>query len=443
MRFLRVQKSMIRVPHLKEASWVALGQLAAAGGALLVIKVCTNVLEPDDFGRFSAVLAIVGLAQVCFFGPISQSATRFFSMAVEQGALIGYWRSLSRLYVMAALAVILCWIVLLPFGFQHQSPMPPILIALCALSAGLQTIVVAVLNTKRQRTAVAGIQIADCLVRPLVVLSATLILGRSSQNVIAAYIVTSLIMSLAAFGSSRLGAGAAGLNARSLRLAGGGASSLANQMSAFAWMFVIFGVVGSIGSHGERLLLADFVSWKDVGIYSLLMQLATAPNLLLTSVINQFYLPVVFQSDPDGNAKLGRSYQFYLGFSIVGIAGVALAMAASGQLLVPLLSSSAFLGHEHLLWFLALSAGTFNLGQQLVLPGMRANRLAVYLPGKLVHSAALLCLAILLVPRFGLMGMAFSSAVAAAAYTLSIVCGNVYLAKSAPHRREVKNALLG
>jgi O-antigen/teichoic acid export membrane protein len=158
------------------------------------------------------------------------------------------------------------------------------------------------------------------------------------------------------------------------------------------------------------------------------MQLAMAPNLMLINLVNQYYLPVVFQSDPQGGARLGRSYRYYLAVSVVGILAIAVCVGLLGPWIVPLFSSTAFAGHEHLLWYLALSAGLFNLGQQLVLPGMRANRLSIYLPSKLLHSAALFCLAVLWVPGSGIMGMALASLAAAAAYMFSILCANAYLA---------------
>ena len=188
----------------------------------------------------------------------------------------------------------------------------------------------------------------------------------------------------------------------------------------------------AVGSHGERLLLTEFVSWKDLGIYALLMQLAMAPNLVMTNFISQYYLPVLFQSDPLASGKLGRSYQYYLAINIVGMLAIATCMVALGQWVVPLFSSAAFLGHEHLLWYLVLSAGLFNLGQQLVVPGMRENRLRAYLPSKILHSIALLFIALLLVPKWGITGMALASMSAAAAYTLSIICANVYIARTAP-----------
>jgi len=400
---------------------------------LLAIKACTNVLDPAEFGRFSAVLAIAGLGQACFFGPISQSATRFFSVAREQDELDAYWFSVIKLYLLGVCAAMVCGLVLTLTGLDYLLPMPAALIVLYTLAVGLQTILLAAINAARLRKWVASVQILDALLRPALVLAAGFLTARSSSDVILSYIMTSAVviaisafLTMAARQSLRLPL------SQSHRVRADGSSDIMRQMTSFASLFVIFGVLGSVGSHGERLLLIDFVSWSDIGIYALLMQLAMAPNLMMTNIINQYYLPMIFQSDPLASGKLGRSYQYYLVINIAGMLAIAVCVSALGRWIVPLFSSAAFLGHEHLLWYLALSAGLFNLGQQLVLPGMRENRLKVYLPSKLLHSAALLGLALLLVPKWGITGMALASIAAAAAYTLSVVCANIYLARSAP-----------
>jgi hypothetical protein len=97
-----------------------------------------------------------------------------------------------------------------------------------------------------------------------------------------------------------------------------------------------------------------------------------------------------------------------------------------GPYLIPLISTKAFLGHEHLLALLVVSAGFFGMGQQLVLPGLRALRSYIYIGPKLIHSASVLLGAMLLVPGYGLDGMAIASVFAAALYGIAISVANKY-----------------
>jgi O-antigen/teichoic acid export membrane protein len=159
-------------------------------------------------------------------------------------------------------------------------------------------------------------------------------------------------------------------------------------------------------------------------------QLAMAPNVLFTTVINQFYFPLVFQFDPGGTRDITRSFRRYLQISIFGAAAITALIALLGPLLIPIFSSRAFLGYEHLLWFLGASAGLFCIAQQLVLPGLRLNRPAVYMPAKLIHSALLLGLSFVLVPTWGVDGMGIASFVSSAGYLSAMMLANVWLKRT-------------
>jgi O-antigen/teichoic acid export membrane protein len=167
-----------------------------------------------------------------------------------------------------------------------------------------------------------------------------------------------------------------------------------------------------------------------VGSYALMAQLVGAPNLLFTAVVNQFYFPLVFQFDPSGTREVTRSFRLYLLCSVMGIIGITALVALLGPLLIPLFSTKAFLGHEHLLWFLGMSAGLFCIAQQLVLPGLRLNRPAVYMPAKLIHSLVLLGSSLLLVPRWGINGMGVASLVSSMAYLSATMLANLWLKRT-------------
>jgi O-antigen/teichoic acid export membrane protein len=155
-----------------------------------------------------------------------------------------------------------------------------------------------------------------------------------------------------------------------------------------------------------------------------------APNVLFTTVINQFYFPLVFQFDPSGTREIARSFRLYLVVSISGIAAITVAAAVSGPLIIPLFSTREFLGHEHLLWFLGISAGLFCIAQQLVLPGLRLNRPAIYMPAKLVHSLVLLGLSVALVPGWGVDGMGVASLLSSTSYLSATLLANAWLKRN-------------
>ncbi len=290
-------------------------------------------------------------------------------------------------------------------------------------------VAIAVFNAARRREFVGIVQSSEALLRPLLIITVTYLAVSTAYYTLFAYLISSCLMLFVIAALWSTTGWQASLPERATRQfdASISAKHLTWSMTSFAAPFVVFGILGAIGSHGERLLLANWANWSDIGTYALMSQLVMAPNVLFATVINQFYFPLVFQFDPGGTRDLTHSFRRYLLISVIGAGAITTLIALLGPLLIPIFSSRAFLGYEHLLWYLGASAGLFCVAQQLVLPGLRMNRPAVYMPAKLIHSVLLLGLSFVLVPRWGIDGMGIASFVSSAGYLSAMTLANVWL----------------
>ena len=421
-----------RLAYLGEITWVAIAQGAAFLGGLATIKVAATVLGPSEYGKLSVGLAVVGIAQVCLYGAISQTAMRFFAFANAHGLQREYKRALVRLAGTVVALILSAATVTTVFGLRSLASVPVLILAAYAIITGAQMIAVAVCNAARKRDVVGIAQTSEALIRPLLIIVVTYFTVASASHTLLAYLIsTCLVVSIIVALWAMKEGPARGTDRGSLRSNESATSgSLAWTMTTFAAPFVVFAVLGVIGSHGERLLLAKWTSWSEVGSYALMAQLVMAPNVLFTAVINQFYFPLVFQFDPSGTHKMARGFRLYLLVSVVGVTAITAIVALTAAMLIPMFSTRAFLGHEHLLWFLGPSAGLFCIAQQLVLPGLRLNRPAIYMPAKLAHSLALLGPSLILVPKWGIDGMGVSSLAASATYLSAMLLANAWLRRN-------------
>jgi len=420
-----------RLTYFGELAWVAIAQGAIFLGGLATVKVAAMVLGPADYGKLSVALAIVGIAQVCFYGAISQTAMRFLAFASAHNLLRDYKLSLVKLAGIAGALIVSAWILAAIFGLQRLAPIPVAILVAYAIISGAQMVAISVCNAARMRDVVGIAQTAEAFIRPLLIVAVTYMTVASAPNVLVAYLITTCLVGIAIVALWTAKEDKTRSSNWDLQSDKGVTSGhLTWTMTTFAAPFVVFAVLGALGSHGERLLLAKWATWSEVGAYALMAQLVMAPNVLFTAVINQFYFPLVFQFDPGGTRKTTRGFRLYLLISILGVTAITTIIAWSAPLLIPLLSTRAFLGHEHLMWFLGLSAGLFCLAQQLVLPGLRLNRPAIYMPAKLVHSLALLGLSRVLVPKWGIDGMGVASLVASATYLSAMLLANAWLKRN-------------
>lgn len=410
--------------HLGEASWVLVAQAFGVVASLASIKVATNYLGPADYGRFAAALAVAGIIQLCLHGAISQTAARFLFLAQAKNSLNEYFRTLAVLMGVAIVVVLMIWGLAHVLGLSTGLAVSNQLLFLYVTACGSQLVLVALLNAGRARKAVALANAIDALGRPLVIILAVVTFMPSPTVVLGAYTVSAaLVVGVLVIALLRLRDTLSPM-ASTTQGESEAEGTLALQMMGYAFPFVLFGVVGALGTHGERLLLTAWLPWEQVGVYALMSQLAITPTMLLMNLINQFYLPVIFHQDPEGRANFAPSFRRYLLVSAVGTAVLAVAVLVLGPYLVWLISSKAFLGHEHLLVLLVISAGLFGMAQQLVLPGLRALRSFIYIVPKIIHSTALLASAYLLVTVSGLDGMAMASIAAALLYLVAVVVAN-------------------
>ena len=79
----------------------------------------------------------------------------------------------------------------------------------------------------------------------------------------------------------------------------------------------------------------------------------------------------------------------------------------------------------------------FCIAQQLVLPGLRLNKPAIYMPAKLVHSLTLLGLSLALVPKWGVDGMGVASLLSSTAYLSANMLANAWLERNKNLRKLV------
>jgi O-antigen/teichoic acid export membrane protein len=420
-----------RLTYFGEIGWVLIAQGAVFLGGLATVKVAATVLGPAEYGKLSVALAAIGIAQVCFYGAISQTAMRFLAFASVHNLSKEYKLTLVKLAGAAALLIVLAWGVAAVFGLQRLVPVPGAILVAYAIISGALMVAIAVCNAARKRDVVGIAQATEAITRPLLIIAVTYLTISTATHTLVAYLISSGLVGLVIVALWAVKEGKSE-NSESDRPDGESvkAAHLPWAMTIYAAPFVIFTVVGMLGSHGERLLLAKWATWSEVGSYALMSQLVMAPNVLFTAVINQFYFPLVFQLDPGGTRTMTRGFGLYLLISILGVTAITTVVALSAPLLIPLLSTHAFLGHQHLMWFLGPSAGLFCIAQQLALQGMRLHRPAIYMPAKLAHSLALLGPSLILVPIWGVDGMGVASLTASATYLSAMLLANAWLQRN-------------
>lgn len=315
-----------------------------------------------------------------------------------------------KLYAVATALVSVLFIVSMATGLSLRIPANVWLLFIYTLGGAAQMIFLGLLNAARARLTVCIVQCFDAVFRSAAIFVAATFLDHDPSTLLLAYTIAALAAPAVSF-----------IGLLQLQVhTGSRDTSMFRQMVGYAAPFSIFGALGAMSGYGERLLLAAWVPWQEIGIYALMSQITLAPTTFFVSVANQFYLPLLFHQATASRPDLKP----FLAVNGIGLLVIATAATLGGPYLVLWLSSSSFAGYAHLLGFMAVSAGLFCVAQQLVLPGMVATKPSVYLAAKVVHAIILFVGAFLLVPDYGIKGMVIVSLISSALYLVAVVVTN-------------------
>lgn len=353
-----------------EGTWVVLGQIVAVLGAMVGIRLITELVTPETYGEVALALTAGTLLNQVVFGPLGNAAGRFYSIAREAQDFINYWFGLKRLVLFATrwiiLGAVLLILVLVPVGALRWLYLV-LAATILALLSGYNSILNGVQNAARQRTVVAWHQGLNSWGRFLAAAGLIIIMSNPRSTIVMiGYCLASglVLISQLLFLKHKL------------TLNWSMPSQISNdnhwpkELWAYAWPFTAWGWLTWVQQASDRWALQLFTSTNVVGQYAVLYQIGYYPIMFLSGVISQLLGPIFFEKS---GAALGTQRHlatissiyritFYLGV-LSGIAWFLLSIFHKE--VFSLLTASSYHRVSPLLPWMALSAGIFSMGQML------------------------------------------------------------------------------
>ncbi len=309
---------------LSDGGYVAAGQAVSALGAVAGIRLLTELVSPATFGAVTLAIGVGTLAINVACTPVTQAAIHFHPAFAADGRLALLTRTLRQALgraaawlAVAGLAAGAAWVVAGDID-------PGVLATIAALVAvdGLRALQMALLNAGRQHGRYAAWSAAEAVLRPLAAAAAVLALGGTPVVVLAAYLVTSVLLLLAFTDRSQPADGPAP------------DPDLEQRIWRYALPLVPLGAVGWVNGLGDRYIIAGVLTVADAGIYAAAYGLVSRPFLMLGQTVEltlrPLYQAAVTAGDTARADRLLRTW--FLAVSAAGIAGVAFVAVASGLL---------------------------------------------------------------------------------------------------------------
>lgn len=390
----------------KEGAWIGAGQAAAVAGALVLVRVLTEYLDPEQYGELALGLTVAGLVNQVVMGGVTAGIGRFYSIAAEKKDLVAYFRGSRRLLAFATLAVALIAVVLLAgmfwLDYAKWAALAAAALAFSVLS-GYNTSLNGIQNAARQRALVAVHSALDAWLKILLAVGVMIWLGRSSTAVVIGYALSSLLVSGSQFFFLR----------RSIRPAGttqGTAESWERRIWAYSWPFSVWGLFTWAQQASDRWALQTFASTEEVGMYAVVYQLGYVPIGLAATMAMTFLGPILYQrsgtaTDPTRNIQVHR---IAWRMTLIGLLMTVLAFGFTYMLhewIFRLLVDVPYHAVSPVLPWMVLAGGIFAAGQMLALKLMSDMRSTAMTAAKIVTAILGVALNMYGAARFGLHGV--------------------------------------
>lgn len=390
----------------KEGVWVLSGQVASVVGALVLVRVLTEYLEPAQYGQLALGLTVAGLVNQVVMGGVTAGIGRFYSIAAEKNDLPSYLHASQRLMGYATSAVVAIALVLMVgllwLGYSRWMGLAAAALVFSVLS-GYNASLSGIQNAARQRAVVAFHGGLDAWLKILLAVGVMLLLGNSGTAVVLGYALSSLVVTGSQFFFLR----------RQIRPQGGKTQIFANwgrQIWAYSWPFSVFGIFTWMQQISDRWALQAFASTQDVGLYAVVFQLGYVPIGLATGIAMTFLGPILYQrsgsaSDTSRNISVHR---IAWRITFAGLLMTALAFVLTLLLhewIFQVLVATKYHAVSNLLPWMVLAGGIFAAGQMLALKLMSEMKSVVMTTAKIVTAILGVGLNIYGASRFGLQGV--------------------------------------
>ena len=390
----------------REGAWVLSGQVASIIGALVLVRVLTEYLEPAQYGQLALGLTVAALVNQVVMGGVTAGIGRFYSIAAEKNDVPGYLHASQRLMGYATSAVVAIALVLMGgllwLGYSQWMGLAAVALVFSVLS-GYNASLSGIQNAARQRAVVAFHGSLDAGLKILLAVGVMLWLGRSSTAVVLGYALSSLLVT----GSQLL------FLRRLIRPQGKKPQAFANwgrQIWTYSWPFSVFGVFTWMQQISDRWALQTFASGHDVGLYAVVFQLGYTPIGLATGMAMTFLGPILYHRSGSAadHARNTSVHRIAWRITFAGLLMTALAFVFTFLLhewIFQLLVAVKYDAVSYLLPWMVLAGGIFAAGQMLALKLMSEMKPAAMTAAKIVTAILGVGLNIYGASQFGLQGV--------------------------------------
>jgi len=367
-----------------ESIWILIGQFTSVLGTFFLIRVLTQRLPPEQYGKIALCLTVSGFINQVFLGGVIAGISRFLPIASEKNEIKSYLSVSVKIIVQFFIIIVLLSFLITLYLFYNNLRQYIYLFLLTvsfSLLSSVNNILTAIHNSARQRSIVALHSASDSWLKVVSIIVIYKILNDINEEII----ILSYSMSVLGVIISQVY-----FSKKYFR----NKYSKSNITSDYNWEenilkyslpFCLWGIFTWMQQSSDRWSLENFASSTEVGKYSVLFQVGYAPINILVGLLMTLIGPIFFSMTGDGkdyeknnNVKLIAKKLMVISL-VITFLGFIICYFLHEKIFYYLVSDE-YRANSHFLPWVVTSGGIFATAQLLSLKLMsdfNSNRLLI------------------------------------------------------------------
>jgi O-antigen/teichoic acid export membrane protein len=406
---------------LKEGAWSAFGKITTALGALIGVRLLTEFVSKEIYGKISLLIGIATLGSNLFAYPLISAAQRFH----PEMALSGNVPQLRRTIVgfLKWTVGTLASLILLGGLFVQSSTLSYwvfVTLAVFLVVQVMRNLEMGFLIAARRQKEVAIWSILEAWLKPAFAVLLVILLGDTPQSVLLGYFVafSSILICFYLLPTSVEGS-------NNSRVPTETDTELTANIRGYAMPLLPLALVAWISSLSDRYLISGMLGVGQVGLYTASYGLISMPFLMAGDIIGQTLRPPYYQAISAGNITLGKKLlRTQLSITVLVCAAGVVAVFFLRNLIATLLLAEEYRNVVSLMPWIAAGI-TLQIISQVFEGVLIAYKRTGFL--LIVHAlGAIVCVlsVYILIRRFNLIG----AAIACPIYYLSMLMTGIVMA---------------
>ena len=431
--FITILKTKLNAESASELGWVFFGQGLSVTLGFIIIKIISK-MGPGEYGVYALILTIAAFLWL-IFGSFQQGFLRFYYHYENLGSGNVFVKLMYRFLKISVLGFILISIIISVISQNFNITYSVYFIftaGLFVIFSKLSEFFNSILNLIRKRKQNSLLQAMERLLMIIALLifyytnNLKLFYVLASFSGITLFLAFLKLITFRKYLPKETIAGETKIKILH--------SEMIQTVFVYITPFLIWAIAGWLQMNGEKWIINDILSVKEVGIYAIMMSLVNAFVVIPNNIITEFSMPIIFKQYADmnnsENMQIGHTYIKINMALILGITFFATILTFIwGKEIITLISSGDYLLYWYLLPVLVLGTGMFYIGQAQTLLGLALSLPKKYLAPKLFVGISSVGANYFLVSKFGLDGISYSILLMGFIYLLYIAVVNKQILK--------------